>query len=168
MTRKTTAYARKLRHARTTPGGDKLSSLRLLNRRRPYSQAEIVSISTAIRTAFECMRAGQGSEADFHQLAAAVNIALVCGEGNALCEEICQDAQEALMRVLDRKAKTQRWGLDGPALQNIPPALDLYEQLLTITTRDQIEHAMDAVVQRMQDGHVFLPEAQMQAEGAPA
>lgn len=156
--RKTTAYARKRAHARTAPGGDRLSSLRLLNGLRPFSASEIVNVQTPARMALQSLRDGSGIEEDFHTVAAAVNIALVRSEAiDAECVEHCQTAQAALMRVLDRKASTGRWGLDGPARDEIHLALDLYEQILALSTPAKMAEAMLTVASRMDEGHVFLP-----------
>jgi hypothetical protein len=169
MTRKTTAYARKRRQAGRS-WGDPQAGLRLLKAACAFSQPEIVSVQTSVRMALQSLRDGSGCEEDFHTIAAAVNIALVRSEGlDAECLARCQTAQAALMRVLDRKAKTGRWGLDGPARDEIHAALDLYEQILELSTPLQMDKTMQAVVQRMKDGHVFLPaeQAANPAKGQP-
>lgn len=164
--KKTTAYARNRLHALRPRRGDPLSSLRLLNGLRHFDAAEIVSVQTPVRMALQSLRDGAGLEEDFHTVAAAVNISLVRSESiGAECVAHCQAAQAALMRVLDRKATTDRWGLDGPARDELHLALDLYEQILELSTPAQMADAMLTVARRMDEGHVFLPTDK---ERAPA
>ena len=44
------------------------------------------------------------------------------------------------------------------ALQDIPPALDLHEQLLELGTPLQMANAMKEALARMNSGHVFRGE----------
>lgn len=148
---------------------DPTASLRLLNGLRPFSRLEIMNVQTSVRMALQSLRDGTGCEEDFHTVAAAVNIAMVQSEAlDAECLQRCQTAQAALLRMLDRKVKTGRWGLDGPARDEIHLSLDLYEQMLELSTPAQMAKAMQTVMQRMAQGHVFLPTTDTHNEGAAA
>lgn len=147
--KKTSAYARKRRHV------DPLGGLRLINELKPFDQTEQLSLALPPRVAFEAIRDGRGVEGDFDTLAAVVNVAMVC------CEqigqegvELCREAQEALMVVKARHQTTGRWGFDYRALQAIPPAVELHEQLLELSTPKQMMDAMREVVRRMNAGLV--------------
>ena len=151
MTRKTTVYARNAARHQADPA----ATARVLSKLQPFTPSELVTLQTPVRIAFECLRSGSGTEEDFHTIAAAVNIALIRSESiDPLCEQTCKLAQEGLMRMLARFASVKRWGLDGLALQDVPAALDLYEQLLANSTPKQMEDAMRTVVQRMNAGQV--------------
>ena len=148
--RKTSAYARK----RRAPV-DQMGGLRLLNELKPFDQAEQMSLALPPRLAFQSIKDGRGVESDFDTLAAVVNVAMVrCEEIGQPGVELCQEAQACLMDMKVRQARTGRWGFDYRALQAIPPAIDLHEQLLELSTPKQMMDAMREVVKRMNAGQV--------------
>jgi hypothetical protein len=127
---------------------------RLMNRFQAFTPVELVTLQTPVRVAFESLRTGRGEEADFHTLAAVVNVALIRSESiDQLCVETCQRAQDALMAVLSRSKRLGKWGLDAAGLQDIPPAMDLHEQLLELSTPHQMQQAMQETLRRMRTGH---------------
>lgn len=127
-----------------------------MNRLMPLTPAELLALQIPVRSAFESLRTGAGTEPDFHTLAAAVNTALIRSESiDPLCVETCQRAQAALIGVLERFNRCGKWGVDHHALQDIPPALDLHEQLLELSTPLQMQQAMQTTIQRMNAGHVY-------------
>ncbi len=136
--------------------GDPSAIYRVMNRLQPFTDDELRTLALPVRVAFESLRAGRGTEGDFHTLAAAINTALMRSESiDPLCEQTCITAQAALMRVLDRHQRTGLWGLDGLALQDIPLAIDLHEQLLQLSTPLQMQQAMQETLRRMQAGQVL-------------
>jgi hypothetical protein len=140
-------------HHRTV---DARSLPRLIARLEPFTSAELLALQTPVRVAFESLRTGSGTEPDFHTLAAAVNTSLIRSEAiDPLCVETCQRAQAALLGMLGRFKRLGAWGVDHHALQDIPPALDLHEQLLELSTPLQMANAMQETLQRMNDGHVY-------------
>lgn len=50
-------------------------------------------------------------------------------------------AAQGLMRARQRHAKTGRWGLDGPAIEPLRGALDIYETVLSASSAQQMEQA---------------------------
>ena len=50
-------------------------------------------------------------------------------------------AAQGLMRALERHAKTARWGLDGPAIEPLRGALEIYETVLSASSAQQMEQA---------------------------
>lgn len=139
---------------------DARSLPRLMARLEPFTPSELLALQTPVRVAFEALRTGSGTEPDFHTLAAAVNTALIRSEAiDPLCVETCQRAQAALLGMLGRFNRVGKWGVDHHALQDIPPALDLHEQLLELSTPLQMMTAMRETLARMQQGHVFADAA---------
>ena len=127
---------------------------RVIARLQLFTPVELRTLQTPVRVAFESLRTGDGQEADFHTLAAAMNTALVRSESiDPQCVEVCQLAQDALMRVLGRSKRLRKWGLDAAGLQDIPPAIDLFEQILTLSTPLQMQQSMRETMHRMQAGH---------------
>lgn len=141
---------------------DPMALFRVLNKLQPFSAAEQVQLSIPPRVCFEALRTGRGTESDFHTLAAIVNVSLIMSETiDPLCIETCIKAQAALMRCLARFNTVRKWGLDGPALQDIEPVIDFHEQLLTLCTPHQLQEAMRTTLERMANGDVLegeLPE----------
>lgn len=159
MSRKTTQHGRRLKRQAAAHCADPSSIYRVMNRIQPFTQAELLSLSAPPRVALESMRRGSGTELDFHTLAAVANCVLVCGEKiGAECVELAKLAQESLMLILDRHVRLGKWGLDAAALQNIPPVLDLHEQLLALYTPLQMQQAMQTVLERMRVGQTLAPE----------
>ena len=63
-------------------------------------------------------------------------------------------AEQALLRVRARWEKHQVWGMDGPAITEITDALDIYEEILTSSSPQQMADATDAriaILKRMRD-----------------
>ena len=157
MNREQRRASREKRQIRTRAyTADASAIYRTMSRVQPFTERELLTLQTPVRVAFESMRSGSGEEADFHTLAGAVNVALIRSETiDPLCVETAQRAQASLMRILDRHRRIGRRGIDSQALQDIPPALDLYEQLLALSTPMQMQHAMQETLARMQAGEVF-------------
>jgi hypothetical protein len=129
---------------------------RVLGKVQAFTTTELVRLQTPVRLAWESLRTGQGEAADYHTLAAAINVALVRSEDiDALTVDVCIRAQDALMAMSGRFDRTGKWGVDWSALQHIPVAIDLYEQLLDHSTPLQMQAAMTATLQRIQAGQVL-------------
>lgn len=147
--KKTTTYARKRRQA------DPMGGLRLIGELRPFDQAEQTALALPPRVAFEAMRDGKATDGDFDTLAAVVSVAMVrCEEIGREGVELCQEAQGCLMDAKVRHERTGRWGFDYRALQAIPAAIEIHEQLLALSTPRQMMDAMREVVKRMNAGQV--------------
>lgn len=108
---------------------DPSSIYRTMSKIQPLTSSELAELQTPVRLAYERLRSGTAHDGDFDTLAAALNISVVRGESiDPLCVHTAQLAQDALIRARDRYERIGRWGFDGQALQDIPPAIDLYEQ----------------------------------------
>ena len=140
--------------AKRNYAADPSAMYRLLGKIQLFTPVELVKLKTPVRMAFESLRSGKGEETDFHTRAAAVNVSLIRSESiDQLCVETCQRAQDALMSVLARSKRIGKWGLDAAGLQDIPPAMDLHEQLLELSTPHQMQAAMRETLRRMEAGH---------------
>lgn len=132
---------------------DPISIFRVLNRIQPFDQAELVKLETPVKLAFERIKAGTAVVEDARTIATAINVALIRSESiDPLCEQTCVAAQEAVIRTIERYNRAGRWGFDGPALQDIPPALDLHEQLLRLSTPLEMQQAYLESKDRMAKG----------------
>jgi hypothetical protein len=63
-------------------------------------------------------------------------------------------AEDALRRIRSRWEKLQVWGMDGPAIAELADALDIYQEILTQSSPQQMAEATDAriaILNRMRE-----------------
>ena len=143
-------------HAKRKWQADPSSIYRLMNKIQPFTTDELLRLNMPVRVSFESLRTGKGVDEDFHTLAAAINTALVRSESiDDLCVQTCQLAQDALMRCIERHHRLGVWGFDAQALQAIPDAIDLHEQILQLSTPLQMQDAMRRVMERQRQGNIY-------------
>lgn len=136
---------------------DPMAMFKAINKVKPFDESERVRLNLPVRISFESMKTGKGVDEDFHTLAAAVNVALICAEKiDPAVEETAIRARDALMRTLRRWKSTGRYGFDGPALFEIAECIDLHEQLIELQTPLQMQTAMKEVIRRMDAGETEL------------
>jgi hypothetical protein len=132
-----------------------MAMFKAMNRVQPFDDDEQLRLNLPVRVSFESMKTGKGTDDDFHTVAAVVNVAMVCAEKiDPLVLETAIRARDALIRCKERRVRTGRWGFDGPALMDIPPCIDLHEQLVAAQTPLQMQKAMQEVIRRMDSGEV--------------
>lgn len=129
---------------------------RVLGRVSPFTAEEQATLNLPVRLAYDAMLKGLAVEGDFHTLAAAINIAMVCAEKiDPLVEQGCIAGRDAMQRVFERHQRTGQWGFDGPAIQEVEQSIEIYEQLVSLLTGSQLKDAMTECVRRMRDGEVI-------------
>lgn len=161
-THRAAAHAKRRNLARYT--ADPLSLMRVMNRIQPFTDAEQIQLNTPVRLAFEKLRTGAGTEGDFHTLAAAINVAMIRAETiDPMAEQTAIAARDALQRCWQRHATHGKWGFDGTALQDLPPAIDLHEQLIALSTPLQMADAMKEAIRRVDAGEVLNADAMLEA-----
>lgn len=144
---------------------DPAAMWRVLGKVQPFTEAEQATLNLPVRLAFEALRTRTAVEGDFHTLAAAVNIAMVCAEKiDQVVERSCIAARDAMQRIWERHAATGHWGLDGPAFAEIEQAVEIYEQLNALLPAGQVKDALEECYRRIASGDVI----QTQPEGIPA
>lgn len=88
-----------------------------------------------------------GGDTDYHDmLAHCIGMAQIriLDIGGPLANGVMQElneAAQALHRTRERWQRTGKWGFDGPAMQSIHHAIDLYETILRSSSPLQMEHA---------------------------
>lgn len=167
MTRKTSTYSTKRRQV-TGDYYNGAAWLATLQRCQPYS-AEPVLAGRALptqsaadkamiimRDAFITIKTGKADPQDsreFDLLAHAMGVTYLRACDIAGPDEfenpmlpIWSAGNEALRRCADRYNKIHRWGFDGPALDELDAAIELYETILQSSSPAQME---EASVQRL-------------------
>lgn len=61
-------------------------------------------------------------------------------------------AAQGLLRARSRHARTGKWGLDGPAIEPLRSAIDIYETVLYASSAQQMEHAQSTRLSQLQAG----------------
>lgn len=146
--RKMSTYARKRRHV------DPLAGMRAISGMTPFTQAEQASLNLPVRLAWQAFCEGMAQGNDFDTLACVVNVSLIRAEsiGSAEIIEACKLAQDSLMRIIERKRKTGKFGLNYQDREDIPPILDMHEQLIELSTPKQMMDALQEVLNRLNSG----------------
>lgn len=111
-------------------------------RRQEYTPEELVRLKLPIRAAYDELKAGRGTQQHWADLSVAVNTALIRAEGiSPLMVEPMLAARDALERMRERYMRTARWGFDGPAIDQVLYGVELHEQLLDLSTPQQMLEA---------------------------
>lgn len=146
--RKTSTYARKraMRHANVSPGFDKV-----IGRCQQYAGNTIFNPDAhllPVRLALQCLIDRSVPTDDVHNhdtLAHAIGEAevryLEIGGRDNPAMPILIKAGQALLRARERWERLGVWGLDGPAIQELKDGVDLYEQVLLMSTPQQMHDA---------------------------
>ena len=156
--RKTTKYARKRGPTLgLVPSPDHWAYV--IGRSRPFTdepvipgtdigstQGTVFTVSLKARAAFDNLKNGVGDRGDWELLCeilgeAQIRAAEIEGiEGGELAATLAP-AINAMRRVRDRYHKIGKFGLDGPALHEIPAALDVYDAILQASSPAQMAAA---------------------------
>lgn len=137
---------------------DPAAIYRVLGRVQPFTAEEQLQINLPVMLALDSIAHGKGEDEDFHTLASAVNVAMICAEKiDPLVEKTCTDARDALIRMHARQIKHGTWGFDGPGYTAVKDAADVYQQLTGLLTGGQLKDAMQECTRRMKAGDVLEP-----------
>ena len=172
MTRKASAYARKIRrqpHLGVVNGAEWLNTIQ---RSRPYTEdtpipgtwlpgggetrSAATLVALRVRAAFDRLRAGQvpPDDPEPHDILAhvlgvawlrALDIAGPDAAHNPMVP-IIQGGLDALRRAGERHARLHAWGLDGPAIAQLADALDVYDEILMHSSPAQMTADRKSVV----------------------
>jgi hypothetical protein len=168
MTRKISAYARRMRRA---PDGGTFNGAEWINtfqRCRGYTDEPIPGAFNAdggqtitaargaalrVRAAFDNIKTSQvpGDDTEPHDMLAhalgvawlrAIDIAGTDASTNPMLP-IIQAGTDAVLRMAERKRRLNVWGLDGPGITQVAEALDVYEEILMNSSPAQMAAAAD-------------------------
>lgn len=116
----------------------------------PMHEAIGDDIMIKLHAAFADLQSGSADDDLFDRLAGAINIGIIRAEQiDALCVTPMLAARDALVRCDAIRGKHGRYGFDGPGLQAVAEALELYEQMLRNSTPKQMRAAMTLSIARM-------------------
>ena len=143
---------------------DPAAALRAVQRCSPAVSDDVLQGKVAVREALERLRSAPGHSQqaanDYATLACMANVSLVRAEAiSPLLVPPVQAAQDALVRMQARAARGLGYGFDGTGLQAVTDVVDVFEQILDLSTPAQMHAANAQVLARMRKGVVL--------EGAP-
>lgn len=125
----------------------------------PLTDDQQRDLGLAYHIAFENMLK-RGSEEDWYCIASSMNVALVLAE-QGYGEEFIPDiklAMESLMDVKYRADRTGRWAFDGAGIQAMRRAITLHDQQCALATRAEIKTALQIIIKRANEGHMYAAE----------
>jgi hypothetical protein len=135
---------------------DPMACMRLFRKFQPFTPADVNDIVLPPMLAWDLLRNGKGIPHDFGTVADTINVALARSEHiDALCVETCNLAIQGLLRAHERHQRIGRYGFDGPALQDIALALDLFHQIVQLGTPHELFDAIRRVKERIRAGESY-------------
>lgn len=133
-------------HAKRRYMADPFAMWKVVARTTGFNQDEQVQCALPVRLAWDALRSGTAIGDDIAVLSDVIAICIVASERmDALVQETCEAGRIALAEVADRYTRVKRWGVDAKALRDIPPIVDLYEELLRNATGGQMEQWLGEV-----------------------
>lgn len=117
----------------------------------------------AAGTALKSVEMGKATENDLHQLAFTSNVSLLMAESGMGPEFIpeVKEAQEHIVGLITRHNRGESIVLSGPGIQSVRRLLELHDAQVGHEdfTEGLAYQAVRAVLQRMYQGHVMVPDA---------
>ena len=137
--RRAAAFKRAQRWDRNTVNAVTTAALAPILYHRQYTEEQAAEITNTIRMAWYRITHGEGTQDDFDTLASAANQTLVRAEAiGALAVEVALRAQDALVAMKLRYQRLGKLGADAAALADVPPMLDLYQEIVRLSTAQQM------------------------------
>ncbi len=137
---------------------DPTTALALIAHRTPMAGEHAAACSNEVRLAWHHLCHGSGTTAHFDAVATAMNVCLVRAETiGADAVEVAIRAQGAMVAMQQRYLRCARLGPDADALAHVPIALDLYDQLLQLSSPLQMRNALAESLDRIAAGHTLTP-----------
>ncbi|ABM38623.1 hypothetical protein [Polaromonas naphthalenivorans] len=124
----------------------------------PFATEETAALSNEAHLAWHHLINGTGTKAHFDTLATSLNASLILSEpiGQAAID-VAVRAQQAMVSMQARFHRVGRFGADAQALADVPPGLDLYDQLLSFANPLQLVQAVCKSWKRIAAGDVLAP-----------
>lgn len=138
--RKTSAYARRRRHA------DPLASLRLLDRARPFDAGDTTEQHIKTSACFDRLADGTADNDDFDRVAMALNLAKVRAlEIDRGLADTLEAGQTAMTAMRNRHTRWGKWEMLVAEREAITEALDAHEAITDASSPLQMYEALDVV-----------------------
>lgn len=144
------AQARQRRKATPVRRVDLDAPMRKLINAAPHSPAEVAGEHVKLRECFNRLQGGLADTDDFDHLAMTINMCKVRAMSiDETLADMLERAQDAMGRCKDRYMRSQRFGFDGPGLQQVLDSLDACEAIITASSPLQMRRARDVVTDQL-------------------
>lgn len=120
------------------------------NKEQPSENADKINI--AIRKAYELLKCGQASDGDFDRVASALNVGLIRAELiDPLAGQTMQAGINAMYSCAEIYKRHGRYGFTGPDIVAVNDAVNLYEEILRLSTPKMMCDATTVAFQRVSE-----------------
>ena len=125
-----------------------------------YSDDEFRRLSVHARLAWQKLANGLGTQDDFEMLATCLNVAAVmAADIDDLVLDVLDRGMTAMVNMKERYMRLGRFGADAQALQAIPHALDVHDEIIKNSTPMQTVAALRTAMKMVdQDSVIVAPE----------
>lgn len=129
--------------------------------RRPLTDDDALDLGLAYRMSLEAMVSGESSEEHWSMVTCSLNVGLIlCERGiGAEFERQFITALDGAFRAKLRAERTGSWRFDGDALNDIRSALEVHDEQIKITTKEEMRQALLEVRRRVKEGHTYREAA---------
>ena len=179
MTRKLSPYARKMRRSEAAQLYQGAAWLNTIQRCKPFAEpigewSGLANTSTLatdaqliVRGALDDLlhhKAQPDDTSAFDLLAHAIDVSHIRalqikpGDSNPLHSPLMA-AKAALHEIRRRRERLGRWGLAGPERETLTEAIEIYEQIITLSSPEQMHRAVQIRHAALKRGAVFQIEA---------
>jgi hypothetical protein len=121
----------------------------------PTSPSEVQRIMVAIRLSYERLKTGAGTQDDLGRVGATINVGVIRAE--VIDEQLVdafKAAGEALLACARIHQRHGKYGFHGQDLLAMNAAMDLYEQLLSLSSPNQMHEAAREGERRIAAGDI--------------
>ncbi len=113
---------------------------------QPFTEDVLTGILLPIRLSFEALKTGQGTDRDFSDICAVINVVIVKSlDINDECLQAAKLAEAALLKAIGHHSLHGTWELDNDDLLHIDSVLDLHEQICRLSTPLQMLNTMKKI-----------------------
>lgn len=136
-----------------TTRADNTAMFRVIQGSRPYAEANPKAASQIMTKTRLCLQRLsdlatppddiQDHDVLMHALAVALVRSHEIAGSNNPCKEPLMAGVKALQRASERRERKGRWGLDGPGIQELREAVDIYEEILMASSPKQMQTAFE-------------------------
>lgn len=160
MSKKTTAYARKLaRRGLTAPTFEQFhdhhhrrltAGLQLLDDARPFDAGDTTDSHIKTRAAFDRLCDSTADDGDFNRVAIAINLAKVRAlEIDPKLADLLEVAQDAMTAIRKRQERWGKWDVLDAEQDSVLDALHANEAIVDASSPLQMRRAMQVVRERV-------------------
>lgn len=118
----------------------------------PPTAEEVTRVMTGLHMSYADLKAGTGTDDDVVSLGLMLNVGVVraAAIGPTLVKAF-EEAGAALQECEGIKERHGRYGFTGPGILSMNAALELYEQVLAMSSLNQMDAAEREVVRQMRE-----------------